>query len=197
MVKNYGRNQVIGEVLYLEMIGHDFVKSASLLYKKNNRGSGNYFITINLLASQALEILPKALIATRICLEKNNEPLKVIQSAVCHKLECLGHRIDCIFNEVPELQKTLAITKIKTVNHTGFINEFRLTIGSKKNKKQIRIKNLESARYGLFARKRDAGGISPKDIKNTINFLELLSKRTADLRVGMINNFDAEYQIVN
>lgn len=192
MGKNYGRNQVIGEVCYLETIGHDFVKSASLLYEKNNGGSGDYFITINLLASQAMEILPKSLIATRICLEKNNKLLEEIRSAIQQKLGCLGHKLDCIFNEIPELQKTLAITKIKIVNHSGFINEFRFTIGSKKNKKQIRIKNLESARYGLFARKKDIGGNSPKDIKNIVNFLELLSQKTAELRAKMVNDFDAK-----
>lgn len=195
-IKNNGRCHIIGEVSYLEHIGRDFVKSAFLLYKKNgDRGSGDYFNTINLLASQALELLPKSLIATRICLDKNNKSLEEIRCAINKELGCLGHKLDNIFNEVPELQKILTVSKIKRVNSSGFIDEFRFTVGNPKNRKQIRIKNLEGARYGLFASNKDIGGNSPRDIANITGFLKNLMDKTAKIRVKMINDFDTKFGV--
>lgn len=49
--ESYGKNQVVGELF--EYIGHDCVKSAQVLYKKNKTkgGTGDYFYSINILAS--------------------------------------------------------------------------------------------------------------------------------------------------
>jgi len=190
-----GRNQVIGEVMYLETIGSDFVKSATLLHANNDGGSGDYLNTINLLASQALELLPKSLIATSICLNKNNNPVAEIHRAINKKLGCLGHEIDDICDEVPELKTALGIIKIERINgkthKEAFVDEFRFTINNNSVvNKIIRIKNLEGARYGLFARNKDIGGNSHRDMQNIIDFLNKLSEETANIRVKMINEFD-------
>lgn len=199
MSKNYGRNQVAGKILSLETMGRDFVKSASVLLEKNNEqgGSGTHFITINLLASQALELLPKSLIATSICLNKNNNSLEEILRAINKKLACLGHELDDIFEEVPELKIALDVIKAERINsktnENAIIDEFRFTIkNDSEGEKVIRIKNLEAARYGLFAKNQDIGGNSTNDIKNIVDFLKLLSEKTNELRVVMINDFDTK-----
>lgn len=192
--KSNGRDQVVGEVF--EYIGHDFVKSAQVLFEENNKkgGTGEYFNSINLLASQAAELLPKSLIAVDICLKRNRESLEEIRSAINRKLGCLGHNLVDIFYEVPELKRTLKITSIKRVNNKNsanfLIDEFRLKIGAPKEQKQIRIKYLEGARYGMFAKNKDIGGNSPRDIKNIVEFLKKLSEETNRIRASMITKFD-------
>jgi len=193
---SFGRNRVIGEVYYLEFLGHDFVKSAQLLSEENSKkgGTGEYFSSIMFLASQAVELLPKSLIAVDICLKRNNESLEEIRSAIKRKLSCLGHNLDDIFCEVPELKRALKITSIKRVNSKNnanfLIDEFRLQIDEPKEQKQIRIKYLEGARYGMFAKTKDIGGYSMKDIENTVAFLKKLSEETNKFRADMITEFD-------
>ena len=189
-----GRDQVVGEVF--EYIGHDFVKSAQLLFEENIKegGTGKYFSSIMLLASLAVELLPKSLIAVNICLKRSSESLEDIRGAINRKLNCLGHNLDDIFCEVPELKRALKIASIKRVNNKNnanfLIDEFRLKIGAPKEQKQIRIKNLEGARYGVFAKNKDVGGVSTKDIKNVVDFLKKLSKETGRIRASMITKFD-------
>lgn len=186
---SYGRNQVVGEVMYLEMMGHDFVKSALLLFdtKEKTTEWSDYVYSFNLLASQALEILPKSLIATRICLEKNNKPIKEIRNTINRELECLSHKLDNIFNEVPELKKSLNISCVERFNHAEFVDEFHFTVSGKK----IMIKNLEGARYGAFARNKN---LSSNYDKNAVDFLKKLSEKTAEIRAGMINEFDNKHK---
>lgn len=192
--KSYGRNQVVGEDF--KYIGHDFVKSAQVLFEKNNekRGTGEYFNSINLLASQAAELLPKSLIVVDICLKRNSESLEEISSAINRKLGCLGHNLVDIFYEVPELKRALKITSIKRVNNKNnanfLIDEFRLKIGAPKEQKQIRIKYLEGARYGMFAKHKDVGGNSMQDIENVVDFLKTLSEETNKIKANMITKFD-------
>lgn len=198
-----GRNQVVGEVCYLEFIGHDFVKSALVLLENNNEqgGSSTHWNTINLLASQALELLPKSLIAIRICLKKNNKSLEEIHGAINKKLTHLGHKLDDIFKEVPELKTALNIVKIKRINSKVnkdgkvkkdvIIDEFHFTVKNDfGNKNIIRIKNLEAARYGLFAQNPDIGGNFVGDMENIVNFVKKLSEETNKIRASMITEFD-------
>lgn len=196
-----GRNRIVGEVMYLEFIGRDFVKSASVLLEENNKqdGSGAYFSAINLLASQALELLPKSLIATSICLNNNDNSLEEIRRAVNEKLACLGHELDDILEEVPELKIALGVIKVERINSKTnknvIIDEFRFTIKSDSgDEKMIRIKNLEAARYGLFSKNPDIGGNFPSDIENIVNFLKKLSEETNKIRVKTINEFDKNHK---
>jgi len=192
-----GRDQVVGEVHYLESIGRDFVKSASVLLENENEqdGPSAHWNSINLLASQALELLPKSLIAYKICLDKNNSSLEEIHRAINKKLGCLGHELDDIFGEVSELKTALSVIKIERINSKTnkgvFIDEFRFIIKDNSgNEKIIRIKNLEAARYGLFAKNPDAGVNLVGDMKNIVDFLKKLSEETNKFRASMITEFD-------
>src|SRR3989344_66505 len=193
--ESYGINHMVGDVFYTEFIGHDLVKSILLLLKENKKegGSGIYFNTINLLASQALELLPKSLIATSIFLNKKSDSPEKIYRAINKKLSCLNHDLDDIFDEAPELKKVLDIIKIERVNKKTknnkdiYIDEFRFTL---KNNEIIRIKNLEGARYGLLAKNVDIGGNSIHDIKQISDFLNKLSVETGKIRAEIINRFD-------
>jgi len=199
--ESYGRNQVVGEIYYMEFIGHDFVKSIALLLEKNKKenGSGIYFNTINLLASQALELLPKSLIAIRICLSKNNNSLEEIHRAINKKLGCLGHELDDIFEEVPELKMALGVVKVERINSKTskdtIIDEFRFTIKNDSRSKIIHIKNLEGARYGLFAKNKDIGGNSINDMEQILDFFKKLSFETIKIRAEIINKFDEKQKI--
>lgn len=106
----------------------------------------------------------------------------------------MGHNLDDIFCEVSELKRALKITSIKRVNNKNnanfLIDEFRLKIGVPKEQKQIRIKYLEGARYGMFAKNKDIGGNSLRDIENVVNFLRKLSEETSKFRASMIAEFD-------
>ena len=185
---NNGRCHMIGRVMHLETIGGDFIKSALLLYETKERTHewSDYIYTFNLLASQALEILPKSIIATRICLEKNHKSIEEINCAINRELECLSHKLDNIFNEAPELKKALSISNIERFN-TEFVDEFCFTINKSSKEKKICIKNLEAARYGVFAREKD---IISNYNKDTVDFLKNLMTKTAEIRIGIIKEFD-------
>ena len=206
---SYGRNQVVGEVWYLEYIGQDLIKSASVLFEifeKNSdqSNSGDYFNAINFLASQALELLPKSLIAVDICLTKNNSPLEEIRDAIHRKLKGLSHNLDNIFEEASRLKTALNVVEIKRINNKTnnnktnrdiFIDEFRFTIKSDSGgEKIIRIKNLEAARYGLFATNRDIGGNFQRDMRDIVEFLKKLSEETNKIRADMITKFDQNHK---
>lgn len=200
--RNNGRCYVVGEIYHVEHMGKDFVKSALLLYKTigQNSGSSDYFDSFNLLMSQALENLPKSIIATRIALLKNNKSIEEIHCAINKELGCLGHKLDNIFNEVPELKKTLNIINIERVNNTIsgdiFVDEFRFTIkDSSRKEKVLRIKNLEAARYGVFARNKDVGFTLNYNIKDMANFIKNLVKEVGETKVKMINQFDTKFGI--
>jgi hypothetical protein len=184
-----GRSSVVSEALYLECIGRDFVKSALLLYetKEQTREWSDYLYAFNLLASQALEILPKSIIAVRICLEKNCKPIEEIRCSIKKELGCLGHKLDNIFNEVPELKKALNISNIERFNDTGFVDEFIFTINESGKEKKICIKNLEGARYGAFANKKN---YSADYNKNTVDFLKNFMEKAGEIRVDIIEKFD-------
>lgn len=193
--RSHGRSQIIGEVHYLVSMGKDFVKSSNVLHESNGGGSPDYFNTINLLASQILELLPKSLIATKICLDRFNCSPQQIRIAINKKLNCLGHELNDIFYELPDFMKMLGIIKIERINNSVdkniFIDEFRFTIKDDLNKQKIiRIKNLEASRYGLFSKYVDAGFCSYVDIKNIIYFINKLQIETEKERVNMINEFD-------
>ncbi len=190
-----GRNRVVGEAKYLEHIGCNFIESAETLLKVSQDAQEylTYSASINLLASQALELLPKCLIATRICLDKNNDPLEEIHKVINKKFRCLGHDISAIFNEpeISELKNVLDITNIERINNkidsNVFIDEFRLKLD---NGKVIRIKNLEAGRYGSFSKNIDIGGNTPSDMIHTVDFLKKLPDSVEKIRAEMVNAFN-------
>lgn len=192
-----GRSNVVGKVLgCLEYAGLDFVDAALSLYeiKEQTRDWSRFVYSFNLLASQAVELLPKSVIATRICLEKNNKSSEEIHCAINKELGCLGHKLDNIFNEVPELKKVLDISNIERFNSGGFVDEFRFTINGSGNATEVCIKNLEGARYGAFAKNPN---FSSSYYKSTVDFLKNLREKTVVIRVAMIQKFDRKYALTN
>lgn len=201
ITKNNGRDHVVGLAVSLEFIGHDFARSALLLYESSKQTNdwGKHIYSFNLLASQALEILPKSLIATRISLKNNNKSTEEIQCVIEKELSCLGHKLDNILNEVPELKEALKISNITRVNGSilkdVFIDEFRFTINDSGKEKEIHVKNLEGARYGMFARNKDLGGSLIKDMENMADFLNNLMNKIVEIRVSFINQFDKDNNV--
>jgi|GEM_PF-7061977 len=195
---NNGRDTAVGYVMMsLESHGCDFVRSALALNEAANKGinwSTNYVHSFSLLASQATELLLKSIIATRICLENNGKPTKEILLTINKKIKPLLHQLDKIFNEVPELKKALKISNIRKYNANVdkdlLVDEFRFTIELDGEQKEISIKNLEGARYGVLAAKKDLGGYSQINTKGVANFLEKLMDKTIKMRANIIQKFD-------
>jgi len=194
-IKNNGRCYVLGgDVGYLKSMGEDFVKSALLLFKtKEKTGEwSDYVYSFNLLVSQALETLPKSIIATRICLNKNNRSIKEIHYMISKELKCLGHKLDNIFNEVPELKKELNIINIERSDNKFPQDEFIFTINESGKIKKFSIKNLEGVRYGSFARKRNLGASYDSGVKK---FLQNLMDVVLKIQEELIQDFDKKYKI--
>lgn len=187
--RSAGRSSVVGEVCYLETQGRDFVDAALFLYetKEQTCDWSRFVYSFNLLASQAVELLPKSIIAIRICLKKNNKSRQEIKCAINKELGCLGHKLDNIFNEVPELKKALNIFNVTRFNKGGFVDEFRFIVNNSGKTEEICIKNLEGARYGAFAKNPN---FSSSYYKSTVTFLENLREKTLKIRVAMIQKFD-------
>jgi hypothetical protein len=180
----YGRNELIAEAKYLEIMGHDFIDSALELFNKKEETQewSKHIYSFNLLAAQAVEILPKSLIAVHLCLNKNNYPIDATRCLTRKELGQLGHRLDLIFKKVPKLKKKLKIYSIKRISNI-FLDEYVLTI----NNKKVSIKYLEGARYGAFA--TNSNLLSCYN-NNVPNFLKELSDATKELITDMINDFD-------
>lgn len=180
----YGRKEIIPEIKYLEKMGNDFVNSASMLLEKREETQkwSEYIYSFNFLIAQAAEILPKSLLATYICLEKNNYPVDTIRDLINNELSQLGHRLDLIFKKVPKLKKELEISSIKRVSNI-FVDEYIFIVNSEK----ISIKYLEGARYGAFAKNPNLLSCCNK---NTLDFLKKVSETTKEILTDMINDFD-------
>ena len=190
-IKNNGRCYVLGEVEYFKLMGGDFAKSALLLFetKEKTREWSDYIYSFNLLVSQALETLLKSIIATRICLNKNNKSVEEIHCAIGKELRCLGHKIDNIFNEVPELKKALNIISIERSDNKFPQDEFIFTINESGKVKKFSIKNLEGIRYGSFARKRNLGANYDDGVKI---FLQNLMNAVLKIQKKLIQDFDSD-----
>jgi len=187
--QNNGRCHVVGKVYGLVMKGTYFVRTAKFLYETRNP---DYWHAFNLLASQALEILPKSIIATDICLKENSKSIQFIRDTIYKELNSLGHRFDDIFERTPELKERLHILHIKRSNMSGFVDEFVFTIKNEKGNKDVRIKNLEGIRYGAFARKEDYLVYYSKDVAD---FLSNVMEQTKNIQLDMINKFDHKFKI--
>lgn len=180
-------DEVFKDIIFLEIIGHDFVHSALLLFKTNRSVQLlDYICSFNLLATQALEILPKSLIAIRVCLENNNMSKEKMRNTINKKSGSFNHGLDNIFDKVPELKRSLNISSIER-HKSKFIDEFHFTVAEK----IIKIKSLEGARYGVFARNAN---YSFSCDENIVNFLKKISENTEKIRVNMINEFNGKHK---
>ena len=191
------RTRLVGELHYLFHIGFSCVEAINELWSiaKSDREFGKHCSAINVLAAQAVEILPKYLIALRICLDQNDKSIEKVNKSINSRLKKLGHDICNIFAdcEISDLRKSLGIIKIERfgVDTEFLIDEYRFHISNTGIEQIIRIKNLEGARYGLLARNPDTGGCSLSDMENTIQFVNKLKEEVIFIKVKSIQNFDS------
>jgi hypothetical protein len=152
MKKDYSAAELISaaDIGHLRTIGLYFAKSAKVLYELKKPEHSYAF---HLLVSQAVEILPKSVIAEQICLNKKDCREEEIFSGIQIELVSLGHSFDEIFNKIPQLKERLNISSIDRLNETGFVDEYRFKLENPP--REFSIKNLEAVRYGALAKKKD------------------------------------------
>ena len=163
------------DVGHLRTIGLYFVKSAKALYELKKP---EYSYAFHLLASQAIEILPKSVIAEQICLDKKDCCKEEIFSDIQKELGNLSHKSDEIFNKLPRLKKKLNILSIARFNDTGFVDEYRFKLESPS--REFSIKSLEAIRYGALARRKDIF-LHVEGDDNIVGFLDDLIKEVSEL----------------
>ena len=150
-------------------MGNSFVETISQLMKDQNN-----IDAINLLATQATELLSKSIIASSICLHyplKDEECLKLL---IDNEFRKLNHHLDKIL-QVPEIKNLLNIQDV-TVSHNGLVNEYQITIVG--SDEILLFKTLEAARYGFFSARKDVvRNLQPEGIGE---FLKELSDKAAD-----------------
>ncbi len=145
---------MLGRVERLKLTGDNLIKSALVLHELEKKmGEHGYNDAFHLLASQALELLPKSVIAAHICLDENHNSEEQICCRIQRELSCLSHKLDNIFNEVSDLKRKLNILNISRFNKTKFVDEYRFKLNGLQH--EISIKSIEAVRYGWFAREKD------------------------------------------
>lgn len=159
---------VMVDVRFLWHIGNSFVKSV-LELKKNEQKN---LYAINILSTQAVELLLKSIIASGVCLEKSSADEITLKNMIDEKFRNLGHRIDMLFGAVPDIRELFMIDEIIRFNETGYVDEYRISF---KNSEHILcFKDLEGARYGSFSKNKDIMTVLQHE--DTGDFLQKLSE---------------------
>ncbi len=154
------------EIRYLWWIGNSYVEGVCDLQKTN---PGN-FVSMELLSSQALEILIKSYLGSKICVENKEKETRCLELILDEMFRSFGHNIKRLLNKDNFLKNELKILDIKKVNN-GFVSDYRVTL---KNKSVLSFKELESVRYGSFAKNINVvNGPFPKE---QTEFLQSLSR---------------------
>ncbi|MDD3940379.1 MAG: hypothetical protein PHQ01_02280 [Candidatus Pacebacteria bacterium] len=156
------------DVKYLWSIGNGYVKS---ILELGNKGPDyDYLITIDLLSSQALEILLKSYFASIVCLENIDRDEKCLGLILDKMFRDYGHNIKKLLDKDVNLKKNLKIISVEIVRN-NFVNDFRVLL---ENKIVLSFKDLESTRYGTFAKNKNSFSQNYK--KEHFEFLENLSE---------------------
>lgn len=159
---------VMVDVRFLWHIGNSFVKSV-LELKKNEQEN---LYAVNILSTQAVELLLKSIIASSVCLEKSSADEITLKNMIDEKFRNLGHRIDMLFGAVPGIRELFMIDEIIRFNETGYVDEYRISF---KNSEHILwFKDLEGARYGSFSKNKDVMTVLQHE--DTGDFLQKLSE---------------------
>lgn len=158
---------VMTEVRFLWHIANSFVQSISQL--KTDEPKNIY--SINILSSQAIELLIKSIVASCVCLENPSADENHIKRIIDERFRKLSHRLDDLINEVPDIKNKLNIDSIVRFNETGFVDEYRISFKNSKN--ILWFKTIEAARYGSFSGKKDVMTLC--QTIETENFLTSLS----------------------
>lgn len=139
--------------------------------------------SFHLLSSLAIELLPKVLIALDVCLkykDKKESELKQndLIGEISKEMNKLGHNLEKIFNNFPDLMNHLEIKNIEEFppkedvgEKNYFVWQYNFNLSDYVN--PIMIKNIEAIRYGAFAKKSDVATNCIDDDK-IIDFLEKL-----------------------
>jgi len=150
------KKQLLVRINYFKLIGEKILESAFLLAQQD-KFSKVHIYSFNLLISQAIEILGKSLVAVKVLSDNS----KLAGGEINEKLKSLGHKLDKIFEELPEVKQELMIKNIE-LHKTQFLNEYFFEVNKNKI---IRIKDLESARYSSLASSKD---VSVTDDRNCV-----------------------------
>jgi hypothetical protein len=157
---------VLIKIRYLWWIGNSYVEGVSDLQKSNS----NNFVSMELLSAQAIELLLKSYLGSKICIDNKEKDQSLIESLVDKMFRGFGHNIENLLNQDSDLKNQLKILSVEKVNN-GFVSDYRITL---KNKHILSFKELESVRYGAFAKNVNiVNGFLEKD---QIVFLQELSK---------------------
>lgn len=119
--------------------------------------------TFHLLSSLAFELFPKVLLGYRVCLKyKDNTKIteEEIRSEINQEFKKYNHKIDMVYNALPELVRQLDIKNITSFQN-GYVWEYRIELN--KGSDYIAIKDIEAIRYGSFAKNRDIATICVND----------------------------------
>ena len=169
---------IMVDIRYFYHMGNSFVKS--IIQLKNNETENVY--AINLLSTQAVELLAKSIIASDICFNNPMNSEKELNKNINNKFigEC-GHQLDKLLNKIPDTWKKLNIQSVNRFNKTGFVDEYRIKF---KNNDILIFQTLEAARYGSFSQKKDVSITLPPI--EMYNFLQNFSKE-ASIKISEVN----------
>lgn len=157
---------------YLWHIGNSFVQSVSQLRSNQQQN----LPSINILSSQAIEVLVKSVVASGVCFENPLLDEPSLGKIIDERFRKLSHRIDDLLNEVPEIKDKLNIEEILRFNETGFVDEYRISFNNSKD--ILCFKTSEAARYGSFSASKDIMTlVQPKEAEDFLKNLSIESKK--------------------
>jgi len=140
-------------VRYLLKIAHDY-KSDAIKIKIYHEKDGSLTATFETLASLCLEMFPKVLIGSRICMGyKKNQTIsyeQIIQE-IKKEMSNTKHDLQKLYDNDQNLCQALNIELFSTVkNKYNFYYLIEL-----KDSKKIYLKNFASIRYGTFSENKN------------------------------------------
>lgn len=169
--------RVLLKIRYLWWTGDSYVKAVADLQKIN---TGN-FVSIEFLSTQAIEILLKSYLGARICVDNKEKNQTQISDLIDRSFRKVSHNLEKIFNEVEDLKSLLNIDYVEIISN-GFVSDYRLNM---KNGDVFSFKELESVRYGSFAKNTNI--VNGSLFQGQLEFLQDLSKIIHDKISDSIN----------
>ena len=156
-----------------------FFESTARKYKMDAlRVKGDDFSSctpsFHLLSSLAFELLPKVLIGYEVCLKyKDDDSIleEDIREEISREMKKYNHHLARLYKSFPDLMKYLGISNISEFKN-DYVWEYRIEL---ENNKEILLKDVETVRYGSFAKNRDIMTSCIND-EEIIDLLEDLEK---------------------
>ena len=153
-------------VRYMWWTGNSFLESVLEL---DNTKSNNT-VTSELLLTQSLELLLKSYFATEICIKNRDKDRKCVELMLNEFFRKFGHDMVKLLNNDAYLKNMLDISDVGKIEN-DFVSDFRISLN---NSYVLSFKELESVRYGVFAKNQNLlnGPVS----QNNLSFLKKLSE---------------------